>query len=130
MKSPNFITVATLPVVSSSAAYTAPSDPKAPEHSHDMPMSNKADQLQMKKDLAVAAKKSEEHGVEKHSPGIRMRLAWLRVALETETNAAGATGIRATDSKIRGLVYSTDEKAVIALYTQVVPLRYLSAVHV
>ena len=34
MKSPNFITVATLPVVSSSAAYTAPSDPKTPEHAN------------------------------------------------------------------------------------------------
>ncbi|MDY7523670.1 hypothetical protein RGU13_06275 [Sphingomonas sp. 10B4] len=55
------------------------------------------------------------------------RLAWLGTVLDDVPNAANARQISATDSKIKVLVYATDEEAMIAQHTRAVLSRHLSA---
>ncbi|GHH24615.1 acetate kinase [Sphingomonas glacialis] len=54
------------------------------------------------------------------------RLAWLGIALDDAANAANARQISATDSKIKVLVYRTDEEAMIAQHTRAVLSRHLA----
>ena len=53
------------------------------------------------------------------------RLAWLGIVLDDVANAANARQISATDSKIKVLVYATDEEAMIAQHTRAVLFRHL-----
>lgn len=53
------------------------------------------------------------------------RLAWLGIILDDVPNAANARQISATDSKIKVLVYATDEEAMIAQHTRAVLSRHL-----
>lgn len=53
------------------------------------------------------------------------RLAWLGIVLDDVANAANARQISATDSKIKVLVYATDEEAMIAQHTRAVLSRHL-----
>ena len=53
------------------------------------------------------------------------RLAWLGIILDDVPNAANASQISATDSKIKVLVYATDEEAMIAQHTRAVLSRQL-----
>ncbi len=63
-------------------------------------------------------------GIGERAPAIRAavceRLAWLGVVLDAEANAANATRISASDSKIAMLVYATDEEIMIARHTHAV----------
>jgi len=57
-------------------------------------------------------------GIGEHSVKVRRRviepLGWLGIALDAEHNAAGATCISATGSKVAAYVIATDEEMVIA----------------
>jgi hypothetical protein len=61
IKFPNIITATAVALLATSATYAAaPTEPKAPLQSHDMPMTESGAQMQMMKDRAAAAKTPAE----------------------------------------------------------------------